>query len=40
MKPLRLSILVLYRHLEIRSEVFSMFGILPELFWVFLLTSP
>ena len=39
-KPLRLSILVLYLHLAIRSRVFSMLGILPEWFWVFLLTSP
>ena len=39
-KPERLSILVLYLHLAIRSRVFSILGILPEWFWVFLLTSP
>ena len=32
--------LVLYRHLAIHSRVFSMLGILPEWFRVFLLTSP
>ena len=39
-KPLRLSILVLYRHLAIRSRVLSVLGILLEWFWGFLLTSP
>ena len=39
-KPLRLSILVLYLHWAIRSRVLSMLRILPEWFWVFLLTSP
>ena len=39
-KPMRLSILVLNRHLAILSRVFSMLGILPEWFLVFLLTSP
>ena len=39
-KPRRLSILVLNRHLAILSRVFSMWRILPEWFWVFLLTSP
>ena len=39
-KPLRFSILVLYRHLAIHSKVFSMLGILPEWLWGFLLTSP
>ena len=39
-KPLRLSILVLNWHSAILSRVFSMLGILPEWFWVFLLTSP
>ena len=34
------AISVLYRHLAIRSTVFSMLGILSECFWVFLLTSP
>ena len=38
-KPLRLSILDLNQHLAILSRVFSMFGILPECFWVFLLIS-
>ena len=38
--PLRLSVLVFYLHFPIRSRVFSMLGILPEWFWVFLLTSP
>ena len=36
---LRLSILVLYRYMALRSRVFSMLGILPEWFWVLLLTS-
>ena len=37
---LRLSILVLNQILAILCTVFSMLGILPEWFWVFLLTSP
>ena len=40
LKPLRLSVHDLNRHLVIPSRVFSVLMILPEWFWVFLLTSP